>query len=49
MVVEDVGLSQSESIIHLAGAREREVSPIPLDVPVSGSEEKVRLANPKLV
>ena len=52
MVVEDVGSSQGESVIHAAGACGREVSPNPLDIPVEKlkrNEKEARLANPESV
>ena len=48
MVVEDVVSSHGESVNHVAGAGERDVSHNALDVPVEkleGSEEDARLAN----
>ena len=34
VIVEDVGSSQEEFVIHVAAAGEREVSPSPFDIPV---------------
>ena len=50
MVLEDVGSAQGDFVTHVAGTDEREVSPIPLDVPVEKlerSQEEARLANPE--
>ena len=52
MALGGVGSSQSESVIQVAGAGEREFSRNPRDVPVETlqrSEEKARLENPESV
>ena len=52
MVVEDIGSSQGDSTIVVAGAGHRELSSNPLDVPfekLARSEEDARVASPDRV